>query len=135
MYLKLWATALFIFVSFQTLGRGPKGWFYNDVFKLECRFTAHLETTYFPQFDCSGNLTKGLSSICKGSIECKNHEDIRTQFPVVICKHEDKSCSSITPIQCLVGSASVYRNQELQNILPEHLMPPKEEIIHVIEEI
>ena len=87
MYLKLLTAVLFIFVSFQALG---KKWWYSDSRKIECRFTRPLQTIHLPTFDCSGDFTNDLSSICKGSIECKNHEDIKLQFPHYICsKHKN----------------------------------------------
>ena len=137
MYLKLWTAVLFVFVSFQTLGLGRRvrerdrgrGWFYDKNMKIECRFTTPLEITYIPQFDCSGNMTKDFSSICKVSVECKNHEGIRIQFPNVICKTKDNSCERINPVECFIGSASIYRNQELRNMLPEHLKYPEEGFI------
>ena len=118
-------------MSFQTFGGN---WFYSKNAKIECRFITPLETIHFPKFDCSGDITKDLSSICKGSMECKNHEDIIIQIPVVICKSE-KDCGDINPIDCLHGPSSSYRNKELRNMLPEQSLLPPKEVIRVIEEI
>ena len=129
--MKLLATTLFLFMSFQTLGGE---WFYSKNMKIECRFTSPLEIIHYPEFDCSGDMTDDLSYICRGSVECKNHENITTQFPAVLCKSSKTShCNSINPIKCLLYYSS---NKELRDMIPDETyspLPPKE-VIRVIEE-
>ena len=145
-YLKLWATALFVFVSFQTLG---SQWHPNNNLKIECRFTSPLNRVILPVFNCSGDIIKEgrrrplfeeMPPICRGSVECKNSENVIMLLPSVLCtvpramgysRYEgdwNGACSSVNPIDCLFGHQGIYRNRWLQEMLPEKLLPPRKSI-------
>ena len=137
--MKLWAIALFIFVSFQTLG---SQWYPNNNLKIECRFTSPLSRVILPAFNCSGNIIKEgllrplfeeMPPICRGSVECKNSEDVMMLLPSVLCTvprtgENWGDCSSVNPIDCLFGHQGIYRNRWLQEMLPERFLPPRKSI-------